>query len=254
VTRSALAELWDRELEHWLRGKPLGPALQEWQRAYRGELQSWAFPEPFIGDLLGTPRIVLLANNPGIAREELQSRDGVFAHEILHTGFTRWAAKRPFDGPESEWVRRYGPIRHTTSRLAFARRFLRDNSIDFVDMLTVELFPWHSPSLTAAIRVQPHTLHEFILEPLSEFPLKVPVIALGRAWADALDRMPESLREVQKLNGFVAPSRHGRLYATREGGRILVVWHSGSDAPPNARDTDRLRTAWFRGAEAAQVS
>jgi hypothetical protein len=245
MTRSELARFWDREVERWLRGEQLSLSLEEWQRAYCGELQSWAFPEPFIGDLLGSPRVVLLANNPGIAKEVLQSRSGVFASQILELGFTRWAASRPYDGKESEWVRRWGPIRHTVVRREFARRFLRDNSIDFRDMLTVELFPWHSPSLTASIRVQPQTLHEFIMEPLSEFGRDVPVVALGRAWADALDRAPDLLEDVQSLDGFIVPSRRARLYAVRSGGRILVVWHSGSDAPPAAPDTGRLRAAWF---------
>lgn len=154
-------------------------------------------------------------------------------------------AGRPFDGPNSEWVRRYGPIRHTVLRREFARRFLQNPSIDFHDMLTVELFPWHSPTLKAAIQVQPRTLREFILEPLSEFGSVVPVIALARGWAAALDRTPDLLESVQQFKGFAVPSRNARLYSIRGGGRILVVWHSGSDAPPNAHDTERLRTVWF---------
>jgi len=246
MTRRELASFWDGEVKRWLRGETLAPLLDEWKRGYRGELEDWAFPEPFIGDLLGSPRVVLLANNPGIAREELQSRDGVFAAQILQNGFTRWASTRPFDGPDSEWVRRYGPIRHTVQRRNFARRFLRDDSLDFTDMLTVEMFPWHSRSLQGSIRVQPHILREFIIEPLSEFGPAVPVIALARGWADALDRAPDLLEDApRRLDTFKVPSRRARLYHIRGGGRILVVWHSGSDMPPAAPDTERLRTAWF---------
>jgi hypothetical protein len=73
----------------------------------------------------------------------------------------------------------------------------------------------------------------------------VPVIALGRAWAYALDSAPDLLEDVQDLDGFEASTRRARLYVMRRRGRILVVWHSGSDAPPAASDTGQLRTAWF---------
>jgi hypothetical protein len=142
-------------------------------------------------------------------------------------------------------VRRYGPIAHSTYRLKFARRFLLDDSVEFRDMLSVELFPWHSASLEAPIRVQPHTLHEFIVEPLSSLGPDVPVIALGRASAYALDNAPDLLEDVQHLDGLEVPSRRAHLYFIRRGGRILMVWHSGSNAPPAAPDTERLRTAWF---------
>ena len=47
-------------------------------------------------------------------------------------------------------------------RLDFARRFLRDQSVKFSDLLNVELYPWHSLSLTRAIRIQPDALLEFV--------------------------------------------------------------------------------------------
>src|SRR5207253_4987196 len=103
MTRAELALFWDEQLSLWLQAQPLSPDLEQWRTAYGGELQEWAFPEPFIGDLLGSPRIVLLANNPGVAHHELQSRRGVFAAQIDTVGFTAWAATRPYEGPESEW-------------------------------------------------------------------------------------------------------------------------------------------------------
>jgi hypothetical protein len=245
VTRQALARFWDDQIDRWLRGEPLAPALDVWKQAYAAEIEEWAFPEPFIGDLLGEPRVVLLANNPGIARQEVQSREGVFAAEISEVGFTRWASTRPFDGPDSAWVRRYGPIRHTVRRRDFARRFLHDESLDFRDMLTVELFPWHSPTLKASIRVQPEIMREFIIEPLSEFPPTLPVIALARGWAVALDRAASLVERVHEFDAFTVPSRRARLYRMRAGGSILVVWHSGSDAPPAKPDTERLSDLWF---------
>jgi hypothetical protein len=253
MTRRELTRFWDAQLARWLRGEPLAPALDVWKLAYRAQVDEWAFPEPFIGDMLGSPRVVLLANNPGVAKPDLQARDGVFARQIAEIGFTRWASTRPFDGPNSEWVKRgHGEIHHTLHRLKFARRLLRDGSLDFNDMLTVELFPWHSPSLKARIQVPPHILREFIIEPLSELGSTVPVLALAKGWADALDRAPAVVEHVKQVDGFKVPSRQARLYSMRGGGRILVVWHSGSDKPPNEHDTERLRTAWF-GGQGAQL-
>src|SRR4051812_36618216 len=165
MTRRELARFWDEQLARWFRGQAFAPALERWRLAYDGEVQEWAFPEPFVGDLLGSPRIVLLANNPGVAHEELQTRTGVFAPEITEQGFTAWAATQPYEGADSEWEKRYGPIAHNRHRLDFARRFLGDQSVRFDDLLNVELYPWHSLRLTHAICVQPQTLREFVLEP-----------------------------------------------------------------------------------------
>jgi hypothetical protein len=245
MTRAELTRFWDGELANWLNDRPLTRELEDWKRAYRGELEEWAFPEPFIGDILGSPRVILLANNPGAAKPELQSRTGIFAAQIAQVGFTRWASTRPFDGPTSPWVRTYGPIRHTVQRREFARRFLQDASLDYLDMLTIELYPWHSPTLKGSIRVPPHILREFVIGPLAEFDSSTPVLALARGWATALDRVPELIQRVDHVDGFAVPSRRARIYTTHAGGRIVVVWHSGSDAPPQPADAERLRRAWF---------
>jgi hypothetical protein len=242
-----LARFWNAQLDLWFRGESLSPRLDEWRKAYRGELQEWAFPEPFIGDLLGSSRIVLLANNPGIAHEELQSREGIFAEQIKEHGFTAWAATRPYDGRESEWEKRYGPIAHSRDRLTFARRFLHDQSLQFRDLLNVELYPWHSLRLTRAIGVQPETLRTFILGPLSELGGEVPVVALAKAWADALNRAPDVVETCERFEDFHSAARRARLYTVREGSKILVAWHSGSDKPPAAEDTELLREIWFEG-------
>lgn len=244
MNRAKLAEFWDEQLRRWLRGEPLSARLDRWRRAYGGAVDEWAFPEPFIGDLLGSPRIVMLANNPGIAHPELQARDGVFAAQIRDVGFTAWAATRPYEGPDSPWVRRYGEIARNWDRIRFAARFLGVDGLAPKSVLNVELFPWHSPKLERAIRVDPATFHEFLLEPLASLGNPVPVVALGVAWARALDQVPEAVAGCEEFRDFSSPSRRARLYSTLEGGQILVVWHSGSDKPPNAADTARLRSIW----------
>jgi hypothetical protein len=245
MTRAELAHFWDEQLALWFRGEALSPELEAWRLAYAGELQKWAFPEPYIGNLLGSPRIVLLANNPGIAHEELQSRTGAFAAPIKTQGFTAWAATRPYEGRASEWEKLHGPIPHNKHRLDFARKFLGDPSVKFSNLLNVELYPWHSLSLKSAIRVQPDTLQDFILEPLSELDREVPVIALGKAWAEALDRAPEVVETCEHFAEFFVASRRARLYTIVGENRIFVVWHSGSDRPPANPDIPRLRAIWF---------
>lgn len=244
MTRAELTAFWDGQLARWLQGKALSPRLNKWRAAYAAPIQEWAFPEPYIGNLLGALRIVLLANNPGIAYPELQACDGAFAARIRELGFTAWAATRPFEGPDSPWVQLRGEIAHNWDRIRFARRFLADESFSRFDLLNLELFPWHSPRLEGSIRIDPVTLREFVLEPLSEFGPEVPVVALGVAWARAFDRVPEVVTGRDEFAGFSVPSRRARLYATDTGARVLVVWHSGSDKPPNPDDTVRLREIW----------
>ena len=147
MTRGELAAFWDEQLVRWLRGDVLSPRLDRWRAAYSAPIQEWAFPEPFIGDMLGSPRIVLLANNPGVAYPELQARDGVLASRIRELGFTAWAATRPFEGRESPWVQLRGEIAHNWDRIRFAQRFLGDESFSRFDLLNLELYPWHSPRL-----------------------------------------------------------------------------------------------------------
>lgn len=86
-----------------------------------------------------------------------------------------------------------------------------------------------------------------ILEPLSELGREVPVVALAKAWADALDRAPEVVETCERFEDFHSATRRARLYTIRGGSKILVAWHSGSDKPPAAEDTELLREIWFGG-------
>jgi hypothetical protein len=68
-------------------------------------------PEPFIGDLLGRPKAILLGNNPGAGHETWQGRDGRFVREVLQIGFTAWAKTRAYDSAEWEARARCKPLR-----------------------------------------------------------------------------------------------------------------------------------------------
>lgn len=248
LTRAELAHFWDEQLDLWLRDRPLDPTLQEWKRAWRGDVDEWAFPEPWMGPLLGSPRIIIGGLNPGRAHETLQSRTGVSAKSIHTLGFTAWAAPRPYNIPDGEWQQQgFGNIRLDEDRLRFARDFLDDPSIQFGDILTIELYPWHSPGLGKhAIRVQPQTLQQFIFEPLRDLAdMDVPVVMFRTAWRDALQRAPHLAELVHAFDDFTLPRRRAQLWRTSQGGRVLVEWHGQFDPLPAGHDTERLRAAWF---------
>jgi hypothetical protein len=42
-------------------------------------------------------------------------------------------------------------------------------------------------------------------------------------------------------NCFTTPSRKLCIYPINDGPNISVLWHSGSDMPPNEEDTQRLQ-------------
>jgi hypothetical protein len=258
MTRRELARFWNEQIDCWFREEPFAVELREWERSVGGkfvEAEDWAFPDPFTGDLLGSPRLVILATNPGVAIRGLQCRDGVFAQEIKEIGYTRWASKWRYEGEDSPVVvkGRRG-FQFNRLRRKFARRFLHDDSIEFRHLLTFELYPFHSRSLAGgSIEVQPHTMQKFLLEPLSELGRQVPVLAIGSAaWSKALDRAKDLVEDRQDIKGFrVKPGRTGPvrwavLYHFRGGARILVEWHLGGNTPPaDEHDIELLRRTWF---------
>lgn len=248
MTRAELAAFWNEQLDRWLGRKSLDPILREWKRAWAGQVDEWAFPEPWMGPLLGQPQIVIGGLNPGRAHETLQSRGGRSAKRIKEIGFTAWAAPRPFNTADGEWRQQgLGTIRLDEDRLRFARGFLRNPGLEFGDLLTIELYPWHSPGLGAhPIRVPPHILDEFILEPLSEFAdPAVPKVMFRRAWEDALRRSDGRAELATTIEGFAGRRRRAQLWRIKERGRLIVEIHGQYDQLPYGDDLERLRRAWF---------
>jgi hypothetical protein len=77
--RGRIADFWDEVTAAWLAGKdPLPDPLPRWYASYEGRgdgrVTRDAFAEPYVGDLRGTPRMVILGLNPGRACLDFQSR------------------------------------------------------------------------------------------------------------------------------------------------------------------------------------
>jgi len=150
-----------------------------------------AFAEPYGGDLRGTPRFVILGLNPGQAALEFQARDGIFANEIRELGsYSAWAASHPYLG--ETWTRAKGPDRYGWARLKFARGWLEDPDLEARDVLTFELYPWHSTSVTASIVPPPDIVNDFVWQPIADMPVEF-VFAFGKPWLRACERL--GLRE-----------------------------------------------------------
>jgi hypothetical protein len=197
--RSSVADFWDDMIDKWLRGRDHWPApLDRWIKAYkgrgRGELVKEHYPDPFAGDLRGeqcSPRLLVLGLNPGIGFNELQARDGKWARGILECGYSRYLTRRPPDIPEC-WRRLAGsPSRYWGNLIRFAQRWLGEQTT-VNDILNMELYPWHSNSVTAGLHSPPDLVDEFVFRPLTEFD-EDNVFAFGSKWfeiAKALE-LPE---------------------------------------------------------------
>jgi hypothetical protein len=223
--------------------------LPRWFDAYHGEqlgkVTRDGFPEPYIGDLLGTPRVVVLGLNPGDYVPAFQARDGIFADEIRrHRSYRLWAATDPYGRPP--WTKRIGPNKYLNARKTFSRRWLDDPTADHRDLLIFEFYPWHSKKITAPMKPEPEIIDEFILQPIAELPV-ADVFAFGRAW-DHL-AVATGLRCTAKLGlggtgyGSGVASRAVRVYELAARQRLIVEWHSGSFGPPNESETALLREA-----------
>jgi hypothetical protein len=224
--------------------------LAEWRRAYdgrgRGEVVEDAMPEPYLGSLDGTPKMVVLALNPGGADLGFQSAGGVFAREIAELGSYRaWAASWPY--LRDPWVAAKGKNRHHTTRIEFMRRWHGNTDLGAEGMVAFELFPWHSHGVTAAMRPPPEIVREFIWEPLSEFG-DVPVFAFGAPWFPLLEHQL-GLRVVARLGaggrgyGSTVESRAVLVLEAPTGGLVVAEKHLGSAAPPGRDEVERLREA-----------
>ena len=99
-----IADFWDELTAAWLAGEdPLPDPLPRWYASYDGrgdgQVTRDAFAEPYVGDLRGTPRMVILGLNPGQACLDFQGPNGIFAREIRERGlYSAWAAPFPYLG------------------------------------------------------------------------------------------------------------------------------------------------------------
>jgi len=221
-----------------------------WSKAYRGQGDGgveWdALPEPYLGPLDRQPRAVFLALNPGASSPKMQSATGVLADEIRRMGSYRaWAASWPY--LRDIWVEHKGENKHHTSRLKFMQRWLDQPGLKAKDMLSFELFPWHSPRLTAPIRPDPRVIREFVFAPIEELDAP-PIFAFGAPWFSLLEEKLE-LQVCARLGvgGDPYPTQAaGRsvvVFSLPSGATVIALKHRGSAGPPSASETVLLREA-----------
>ncbi len=246
-----VAEIWDDAIAGFLRGEETNvrPPLDKWFGAYsgrgKGKVDLSCFPEPYLGDLLGSPRAAILALNPGGGVPSFQDKDGTFANEIRAMGsYREWAKSWPYLG--GSWEKN----RHHQSRMSFLQRWFRDGNLQPKERIDFELFPWHSHAVTGPMVPAPEIIRKFIWEPLAELNVKF-IFAFGRPWLDLLDK--GQLPDIQETDRI---GEGGRPYGTsrKPGARTTVVkaktpwdsWlivekHSGSATPPSGREIDIIK-------------
>jgi 5-methylcytosine-specific restriction endonuclease McrA len=246
--RGRIADFWDELTAAWLAGEdPLPDPLPRWYASYEGhgdgQVTRDAFAEPYVGDLRGTPRIVILGLNPGRACLDFQGRDGIFACEIRERGsYSAWAATFPYLG--EEWSRVNGRNRYAWSRLHFAREWLQDQELAADRLLTLELYPWHSTRVTARIAPPAEIIETFVWQPLADIPVEI-VFAFGKPWLRVCDAL--GLPEVGRWGrggvdlGSPVASRAAVAFALPSGQWVVVSWQSGYAGPPGREDALRLR-------------
>jgi hypothetical protein len=248
-----VVRFWDDHVTAWLNGEdPMPDPLLRWFASYsgqgKGRVTREGFVEPYQGDLLGevvTPRVVVLGLNPGIFVPEMQDRGGLFADEIRATGpYSHWINTHPYD--RDPWVALRGPNKYYRDRLSFTRNWTRDPAASYGDLLMFELFPWHSTSITGAMRSPPDIVDQFVWQPLSELPID-PIFAFGRPWEAVANALNLPLVGALGLGGrpygSQVPSRAVRVFALPSGQRLVIEWQQGYAGPPSSTDVDHLRDA-----------
>lgn len=244
-SRRGITEFWDEEIGRWARGdRALHPGLERWLAGYAGRgagaVNLEVIPEPYIGSLDGpTPALVMLGLNPGAGVPGFQGSDGVYTRRIRETSYSEWAASGPYS--DEAWESVHGRNRYQHARLTFARRLHEDPSIQATDLLFVELYPFHSKRVTAAMLPPHDLLQRFILDPLSE--LDVPhVFAFGKPWIAAAERLGLGAGGLLPVE-WATPSRQARVFPLSRHQQLVVVTQRGYAGPPGAADTEALAGA-----------
>jgi hypothetical protein len=243
-----VADFWDEVTEKWLGGgDPLPDPLPRWYASYSGrgagQVTREAFAEPYVGDLRGAPKAVTLGLNPGQAFLDFQGRHGIYADHIRELGsYSAWAAPFPYLG--EKWSQINGLNRYAWSRLRFARDWLDDRDLAPRELLTLELYPWHSTRVTAAIAPPREIVESFVWQPLADIEVDF-VFAFGKPWLEVCEALglPEYGRWGKggsDLGSSVA-SRTAVAFALPSGQSVVVLWQAGYAGPPTRRDALRLR-------------
>ncbi len=250
--RTRVADFWDDVHERWrgdLEMADLPEPLHRWRQAYQGIVDLSGYPEGFLGDLRGEkrePRILVLGLNPGVAYPELTGPDGKWTRIIKDKTYSRCSEQRVPYGDE-DWKRVQGQDNPFWRNLVmFARRWLNNHRAGVADILCFEMFPFHSPNLTHAIRPPRNLIESYVWQPLREMGENV-VFAFGKGWLnvcaecglshiasygktgeDSYGKTRELLRDATNGNWQV------EIYSLSKspGKRIVVSWQQGYAGPP----------------------
>lgn len=137
-----------------------------------------------------------------------------------------------------------GRNRYAWSRLRFAREWLQDQELAADQLLTLELYPWHSARVTAPIAPPADIIEDFVWRPLADIQVEL-VFAFGKPWLGMCNTL--GLQEVGRWGpdgvdlGSPVASRAAVAFALPSGQWVIVSWQSGYAGPPGSADTLRLR-------------
>lgn len=243
--REEVADYWDEVLARWTAGDhDLPPDLRRWLASYAGKgdgaVDLSVFPEPYIGRLAGdAPALVMLGLNPGGPAPDFQGEHGAYTQRVRETSYRKWAASGPYT--DEAWESAHGRNKYHRDRLTFARRFTGDEGVQPADLLYVELLPFHSKRVTAAIQPPADVLDRFVFAPVSELPHRH-VFAFGKPWHRAAQALGLGVGMALSVE-WSAPGREAREYRLPGGKTLVVVSQPGYAGPPGERDTEALRSA-----------
>jgi hypothetical protein len=112
------------------------------------------------------------------------------------------------------------------------------------DMLIVELYPWHSAHVTAAMHPPTDVLNHFVLGTTRRARGH---FGFDRPWWDAANELGLELTAALGPGGMdycsTVPSRAARVYKTPSWHILMVEWHAGSAARPERAKSKSLRRA-----------
>lgn len=190
MNRNEVADFWDDYILAWIQGEEslekwlfaqdpsISDDLMRWMNSYRGSgkgaLDLSCFPDPYTGDLRGSdrePKLICLGLNPGIGYESLQGRDGLWTRRILNSSYSA-CADRSVPGDPCGWLqyhRKESP--YWRKLLNFGKRWYGE-SFTHIDLLNLELYPWHSNSLTDGLDCPGDIIQRYVLDPLAEVDCK----------------------------------------------------------------------------------
>ncbi len=244
-----LVALWNSAHTAWAEGRPLPDELVAWRGKYTAQgkhaVDELAMPEPWIGDLSGSPVAVTLGLHAGLADPAFHHRDGAWANTIedQHDGsYAQWAAAAPYAG--DVWESAHGVNVHVANR----RRFLSAwTGTDLAPSQVVDFtaYPWHVADWKSrAFTLPAATLREYVLEPIASTGATW-AFAFGTGWWDLIEELELPIVDRLGDGGRPYPTQvdHRRWLVAEgpNGLRIAAMRLDSMPIPPSKEETEDLR-------------